>query len=313
MMKVHYLSKSHLLMDGILMRLKPFSYFLIVVSLLNSSIQPGQPAGRITILVDAFGKPLRLKQDWGFSALVEYQGKRILFDAGNNTQLFEQNVKALGVDLKRLDFVVISHRHGDHTAGLHYLLRINPKVKIYSPDDEHFGGPTPGNFYLRKDESLPREMRYFGGNPPAEVPHSSAWGDTSFIRVNNTIALMSGIRLIPTVSQQPGSMELRELSMSIQTPKGQVLVVGCSHPGIETILDAVSTVDKPVHMIFGGLHLVTTSEPEIERLATALRKRWKVDQIGPGHCTGEPAFAVLRKVFGNDYIYAGLGTSVNLP
>lgn len=74
--------------------------------------------GRLTILYDAFGNSENLKKDWGFSVLIEYSGQKILFDAGNNAEIFAANVKAIGIDLKNLDFVVISHRHGDHTGGL---------------------------------------------------------------------------------------------------------------------------------------------------------------------------------------------------
>ena len=69
---------------------------------------------RITILYDAFGKNASMKKDWGFSALIEINGKRILFDTGDNPDILAQNVKAAGIDLTRLDFAVISHRHGDH-------------------------------------------------------------------------------------------------------------------------------------------------------------------------------------------------------
>jgi hypothetical protein len=71
--------------------------------------------GRATILYDAFGNSENLKKDWGFSVLIEYSGKKILFDTGNNSKIFSANAKALDVDSKDLDFVVISHRHGDHT------------------------------------------------------------------------------------------------------------------------------------------------------------------------------------------------------
>lgn len=101
---------------------------------------------RLTILVDAFGEQPKLHQDWGYAALVEYGGKRILFDTGNDSAGFEENVRRLGVELTRLNAVVISHRHGDHTAGLRYLITVNPRVKIYVPDDEAFGGPTPAVF-----------------------------------------------------------------------------------------------------------------------------------------------------------------------
>ena len=100
-----------------------------------------------------------LKKDWGFSALIEYGGKRILFDTGNNAEIFAHNVAAKGIDLRQLDFAVISHRHGDHTSGLNHLLKVNPAVKIYAPQENFgvFGAALPGTFY-RRNESLPADM-----------------------------------------------------------------------------------------------------------------------------------------------------------
>ena len=71
---------------------------------------------RITVLYDAFGKDAAMTKDWGYAALVEINGKRILFDTGDDPAIFAKNVKAKGVDLTKLDFVVLSHRHGDHTS-----------------------------------------------------------------------------------------------------------------------------------------------------------------------------------------------------
>ena len=85
---------------------------------------------QITVLYDAFGKASAMQKDWGYAALIEYGGKRILFDTGNNPDILAQNAKAKGIDLSKLDFVVMSHRHGDHMGGITYLLSVNPKVKI---------------------------------------------------------------------------------------------------------------------------------------------------------------------------------------
>src|SRR5947207_14568673 len=103
-----------------------------------SSIGSAHAHGRAIILYDAFGNSEHLKKDWGFSVLIEYAGKKILFDTGNNAKIFAVNAHAMDVNLKDLDFVVTSHRHGDHTSGLNYLLNVNPKVKIYAPA-ESFG------------------------------------------------------------------------------------------------------------------------------------------------------------------------------
>ena len=122
------------------------------------------PENRITILYDAFGKDASMRKDWGFSALVEIDGKRILFDTGNDREIFAANVKAKNIDLANLDFVALSHRHSDHMAGLAHVLSVNPKVKIYAPKEGFgiYGSSLPSSFY-RKAEALPQDMRYCDG------------------------------------------------------------------------------------------------------------------------------------------------------
>ena len=87
---------------------------------------------RLTVLYDAFGKGSDMQKDWGYSALVEAGGKRILFDTGNDPVIFANNAKAKGVDLATIDFVVMSHRHSDHMGGLSHVLAVNPKGSRYT-------------------------------------------------------------------------------------------------------------------------------------------------------------------------------------
>jgi len=270
--------------------------------------------GRVTILYDAFGNSENLKKDWGFSVLIEYSGKKILFDTGNHSKIFAANIEAMRLDLKDLDFVVMSHRHGDHTSGLNYLLKVNPKVKIYAPAELFgvFGSTLPKGFYKTVD-TLPNSMRYFNGAEPEAFPSGSPWAEANFVSIDNTTEIVPGIFIVPTISNVKGTLELRELSLAIKTPVGLVLIVGCSHPGVEEILTAASPLNSHVHMLLGGLHLVKTPDSEIERLANALHDKWAIDRIAPGHCTGEPAFAKLKQVFGASYIYAGLGSHVDIP
>jgi 7,8-dihydropterin-6-yl-methyl-4-(beta-D-ribofuranosyl)aminobenzene 5'-phosphate synthase len=203
-----------------------------------------EPQSRITILYDAFGKDASMKKDWGFSALVEVAGKRILFDTGNDRETFAANVKAKGVDLTNLDFVVVSHRHGDHMAGLSYVLSVNPNVKIYAPKEGFgiFGSSLPSSFY-RKDGSLPPDMRYYDGTPPEVMQFGTAWQGANFELIDKTTEVAPGITLIALVSDAPGTKELKELSLAVNTTEGIVLVVGCSHPGIEKIVEAAASIN----------------------------------------------------------------------
>jgi 7,8-dihydropterin-6-yl-methyl-4-(beta-D-ribofuranosyl)aminobenzene 5'-phosphate synthase len=275
---------------------------------------PCRAQDKVTILYDAFGESKELTKDWGFSALVEHDGMRILFDTGGNAAIFEHNVKALGVDLTKLDFVVISHRHADHTTGLRYVLSVNPRVTVYVPADgaNGFGGaPIPDGFF-RADDSLPTKMRYFDGTEPANLTFGKLYETGNFVLVNQLTEVSPGIFLVRTVSQKTGSLELPELTLAIKRSGGLLLVDGCSHAGIEAILGATSAVDPRTEIVFGGLHLVTTPLVEIDGLVENLKTKWKVQRIAPGHCTGEPAFARLRKAYGENYLYAGLGTTVEL-
>src|SRR2546430_1510463 len=171
---------------------------------------------QITILYDAFGKSSSMQKDWGYAALIEYGGKRILFDTGNNGDTLAQNAKA------------------------------------------------------------------------------------------------KGIHLIALVSDKPGTLELRELSLAINTAEGMVIIVGCSHPGIEKIVEAATKINPRIHLVAGGFHLVVSKDEEIEKIVTALHDTYKVAYVAPGHCTGEPTFTALKKAFGDRNVYAGLGATMTL-
>jgi 7,8-dihydropterin-6-yl-methyl-4-(beta-D-ribofuranosyl)aminobenzene 5'-phosphate synthase len=268
---------------------------------------------RITVLYDAFGKNTTMTKDWGYAALVEINGKRILFDTGDDPKILAKNAKAKGVDLTRLDFVVLSHRHSDHVGGFSFLRSVNPKVKIYAPKENFgvFGSDLPSTFY-RKDESLPAEMRYYGGTPPETMKFGTVFPGADIQLIDKTTEVAPGITLIALISDAPGTKELKELSLAIDTPDGVVLVVGCAHPGIEAIVAEAAKINPHIHFIAGGFHLVVAQDPAIEKVATALHDTYKVDYIAPGHCTGEPTFAALQKAFGDRYLYAGLGTTLRV-
>jgi 7,8-dihydropterin-6-yl-methyl-4-(beta-D-ribofuranosyl)aminobenzene 5'-phosphate synthase len=294
---------------------------LLYISSLSVSFVFAAPAAQeaksskseIRILYDAFGKQSAYKKDWGYAAVIEIGGKRILFDTGNNGETFKHNAKLSNTDLSKIDLVVLSHRHSDHMAGLNKVLEANPKVKIYAPREGFgiYGSSLPSSFY-RKDTELPKEYRYYDGSPPETMKFGSAWEKANFQVIDQTTEIAPGIWAIALVSDAPGTKEMRELSLAIDTPNGLVILVGCSHPGIENIVEAAAKINPKIHLVAGGFHLVTAPDAAIANVAVALRDKWKVKYIAPGHCTGEPTFNALRKTFGDHYVYAGLGTVIKL-
>ena len=102
------------------------------------------------------------------------------------------------------------------------------------------------------------------------------------------------------------------MSLAVNTPDGIVLLVGCSHPGIDKIVEAAAAINPKIHLIAGGFHLVVSPDDVVAKAVAALKDTFKVENVAPGHCTGEPTFAALKRALGNRYIYAGAGASLRL-
>lgn len=293
------------------------SLFILLTLLMMGGVSAQESPARVTILYDAFGKPSTLKRGWGYSALVEYGGKRVLFDTGGDNDDFAYNVKTLGVDLTRLDLVVLTHRHGDHTSGLKYVLSVNPSVKIYTPaEGAAFGtpiGPALLKLIRRKVDSVPEDLRYFGGNPPERMAAGTPWPGANFSQIREPTEVLPGFFLFSTPSDVTGTKEMNEISMAVRTPQGLIVIVGCSHPGIEKILEAASKIDSRIYSVFGGFHLVDISDAEVTRMASSFRDKWKIERMAPGHCTGQFAFSEFIRVYGSKFDHAGLGSVIALP
>lgn len=269
--------------------------------------------GKVTILYDAFGPASSLKLDWGFAALVEYNGKRILFDTGNNAKVFQHNVSELKVDLAKLDAVVLSHRHSDHTGGLSHVLKLNPNVKIYAPPDPAVVIPKVPLPFLKKEPGLPTNMSYFREGSGSEPATGTPWSDANFTVIDKTSEIFPGFFLFVTVSNKKGTLEMPELSLALRTPQGLAVIVGCSHPGVENILAAATAIDKQLYTVTGGFHLVLTGLEEVERVSALLDETLKIRRIAPGHCTSELGFKVLMSRFRDRFDQAGAGARVPLP
>ena len=254
------------------------------VSSVNEETASSKPRGElhsVTLTVVFDNEPFKkgLASGWGWSCLVESDHRRVLFDAGNAGASLIQNLQKLDVEPSALSLVVISHAHGDHTGGVWALLDRNEKLEVYLPE----GAGT-------------------------ELERSVRAKDGAAVMVCEPKALGSGM----TVTGPLGGA-MPEQALLVQTPRGVVMVVGCSHPGIETMLDRVAAMVEPQQIwgVIGGLHLGGAGQSRIERVITSFRKH-RLGFVAPAHCTGEPAKKALREAFGDVYQEVGTGTSWRL-
>ena len=256
-----------------------------------------------TMLADAgFG-------EWGYSALVEADGKKILFDTGANPDIVLKNAAALGIELSDVEDVVISHHHDDHTGGLLSLRRTlmlkNPNAmsrvhvsgNIFTPrlkaDGSDGNGLTPirgpyeatgGHFILHDGPTELAPGVWFTGPVPRKFPETN-WSD-------------QGLRIHTSTGDTADNIP-DDAALVFNTSDGLVILTGCGHAGIVNIATYAQTIadQKTVIAVIGGLHLFAKTDDVVDWTGAQL-KRLGVKYLLAGHCTGIEATMRLRQVIG---------------
>ncbi len=227
---------------------------------------------KITIVYDNNPFDPRLKTAWGFSSLVEYRGQTLLFDTGGDGHILLENMRVLGIDPARIQAVVLSHAHGDHTGGLSAVLDSadNPTVFLL---------PSFAEAYKRQAGQVAQVI---------EIAPGQIVGDG-----------------ILTTGEIEGNVP--EQALVIQTRQGLVVITGCAHPGIVRIIErAMELTGDPVYLVLGGFHLGNKSKTEISAILADFR-RLGVQKVAPCHCTGERAIAMFAAEYGQAFVQAGVG------
>ena len=232
----------------------------------------------VKVIYDNYVKVEGMKEDWGYSIYIEGLDKEILFDTGTKPEVFESNFKKPGIDADKVDFLILSHEHGDHTGGIPAFVKMRKGIPVIIPQSF--------------SEKFKKEMSGSGLVPllvskPATICNN-LWTSGEF------------------------EYQIPEQALVLNTKKGLVVMTGCSHPGIIEMLKKIRTdFNRNIYMVFGGFHLMQKSDKEMDTIITEM-KALGVVKCGATHCTGDRQIKMFREAFGENYFELGVGNTITI-
>ena len=257
----------------------------------------------ITILAENTARDPGLLAEHGLAYWIEYDGRRVLLDSGQGGVLVG-NAYRLGIVLHDLDALVLSHGHYDHTGGVANALKTNRSVMVHahrplSPESSSAKGTVfRGRSGCPTRPSRPSETRAIVWSTSSSLPPclKDLWRPVPVPRLTD-FEDVGGPFYLDDACTRPDPLE-DDQSVFFDTPQGTVVLLGCAHSGVINTLRYIRqlTGDRPLHAVFGGMHLVGASIERIDRTIDALRQMG-VEQLMPAHCTGFPATVALWNAF----------------
>ena len=230
----------------------------------------------VRIIYDNYVHERGLKSDWGYSIIIEGLEKVILFDTGTKPGIFESNFNKMELDAGKIDLVVFSHEHGDHTEGLPAFTAMKKNIPVL----------IPASF----SEDFKKKMVASGLEP---------------ILVREPARICSNL-----YTSGEFAYEIPEQALVLNTRNGLVVMTGCSHPGVVEMLKKIKSVfNKNIYMVFGGFHLLDKSDLEMDSIISEL-KSIGVVKCGATHCTGKKQIQMIRNSFGENFVDLGAGNSM---
>lgn len=238
-------------------------------------VEPDTVKPKVTLIsvYDNYQVNPELKTAWGFGCVIETSEEKLLFDTGGDPVILLSNMKKMNIDPWSIDKVIISHVHGDHVGGLAGFLGKNNNVTVFIP------------------ESFPNSIKNMIMNKGAE-----------FIEVSEAKKISDFIYSTGELTGPP-----QEQSLIIDSKKGLIVITGCAHPGVATIVEKAKKMmeSKEVYLVMGGFH-----HPPM-----AVVKKFRelgVKKVAPSHCTGDQVREAFAQEYKEDFIEYGVGKKVEI-
>ncbi len=231
----------------------------------------------ITVIVDDNIVDNKLRKVHGLSIYIELAKNIILFDTGPSPEILQYNSEVLGIDLSLLDLIVISHGHSDHVGGIQYVGWVSPGTKTYVP-------------YALGTHIVNSIRRH--GLSPVEV--------IDWIDIDEEIHISKPFYGPPW-----------EHVLVIKSEKGLIIFTGCSHAGVNNIVnEVVNHYKNKIYAVVGGLHLSNAPDEVVKKTIDNLMS--KIDILVPLHCSGKKTIEYAIKKYSNRVFYAGAGSTLSL-
>src|SRR6202162_3170785 len=249
---------------------------------------------KITVLVtNVAGDPRLGDGEWGYSALVEADGHKILYDTGASANMVITNAKALHIDLSDVEDVVLSHNHSDHVGWLMALRREFAKANPRAMSRVHVGagifeprldqaGEDHNGLRLSKEEYLATGGVFIVHDKSTEL-YPGVWLTGPVPRPNAEKNWFPGLSLVTAKGRVEDNVP-EDSALVFNTNEGTVILTGCGHAGIVNIVEYARTIDgdKPLLGVIGGLHLFAASDQTLAWTGAKL-KSYRIENLLAGH------------------------------
>lgn len=258
--------------------------------------------------------------EWGLSILIETEKTKILLDTGQGYSCVH-NADTLGIDLRDIDKIVLSHGHFDHTGGLRDVLRrIKRKVEIIAHPNiwqpkysrRRSGEPRYIGIPFCQNELESRGAIFILDNKPIKIDSSIM--TTGEIPMSTSYEEVDAALFVKEDSGWKPDEVMDDQALIIKTEAGLVIILGCAHRGMmNTIYHARRLAgDERICAIIGGSHLISASEEHFRQTVTALRELGN-PRLGLCHCTDLKAISHLAQEFGENFFFNKAGSILEIP
>lgn len=236
---------------------------------------------KIKVLFDKGALDKNIRTGWGVSFLVD--GK-ILFDTGEKGEWLLGNMRTLGVDVNKIEAVVISHDHWDHWGGLWDILKERKGLKVYSC-------PGFGKEFKDKVKELKAEL----------------------IEAGKMTEIAPRIYITGEIPGAYHGEYMAEQAVVLKTENGLTVITGCAHPGILKMVEKVKAKfsAEPIYLVLGGFHLMESDKRAIAIVAENFKKLGVIKAC-PTHCSGDTAEGIFKRYYEGNFVSIKAGQNLEV-